>query len=65
VNQQTAAEFILSGAAAIGVGRESIPQKGVQQRDADWIAELARRLLSVVQEARGQTVGRTEGRDRR
>jgi 2-dehydro-3-deoxyphosphogluconate aldolase/(4S)-4-hydroxy-2-oxoglutarate aldolase len=65
VNQQTAAEFIVAGAAAIGVGRELIPQKGVQNRDKHWIAELARRFLSIVQEARGHTFNRDEGRDRR
>jgi 2-dehydro-3-deoxyphosphogluconate aldolase / (4S)-4-hydroxy-2-oxoglutarate aldolase len=65
VNQQTAAEFIVAGADAIGVGRELIPQKGVQHRDKHWIAELARRFLSIVQEARGHTFNRDEGRDRR
>jgi 2-dehydro-3-deoxyphosphogluconate aldolase/(4S)-4-hydroxy-2-oxoglutarate aldolase len=53
VNQQTAAEFIAAGAAAIGVGRELIPRKAVLQRDRHWIGELARRFLSIIQEARG------------
>ncbi|HEV3060692.1 MAG TPA: bifunctional 4-hydroxy-2-oxoglutarate aldolase/2-dehydro-3-deoxy-phosphogluconate aldolase [Vicinamibacterales bacterium] len=53
VNQQTAAEFIVAGAAAIGVGRELIPRKAVLQRDRHWIGELARRFLSIIQEARG------------
>src|SRR5206468_5487372 len=52
VNQQTAAEFITAGAAAIGVGTELIPKKALQQRDQRWISELARRFLRVVQEAR-------------
>jgi len=52
VNQQTAAEFIAAGAAAIGVGAELIPNKAVQHRDAHWITELARRFLSNVQDAR-------------
>ncbi len=65
VNQQTAAEFIGAGAAAIGVGRELIPKEAVQQRDRHWIAELARRFLSIIQEARGQAAIRDEGSDRR
>jgi 2-dehydro-3-deoxyphosphogluconate aldolase/(4S)-4-hydroxy-2-oxoglutarate aldolase len=55
VNQQTAAEFIAAGAAVIGVGRELIPTKAVQQRNGHWITELARRFLGIVQEARSRT----------
>jgi 2-dehydro-3-deoxyphosphogluconate aldolase/(4S)-4-hydroxy-2-oxoglutarate aldolase len=65
VNQQTAAEFIAAGAAAIGVGRELIPKKAVQHRDAHWITELARRFLSIIQEARHQAIDRDESFDRR
>jgi 2-dehydro-3-deoxyphosphogluconate aldolase/(4S)-4-hydroxy-2-oxoglutarate aldolase len=61
VNQQTAAEFILAGAVAIGVGTELIPKKAVQQRDQRWIIELTRRFLAIVQEARSRTAGRDEG----
>ncbi len=52
VNQQTAGEFIRAGAVAIGVGTELIPKKAVRLRQGDWIAELARRFLGLVQEAR-------------
>ena len=65
VNQQTAAEFIKAGAAAIGVGSELIPKKAVQQRDQRWISELARRFLHIMQEARGQEGARDEPFDRR
>jgi 2-dehydro-3-deoxyphosphogluconate aldolase/(4S)-4-hydroxy-2-oxoglutarate aldolase len=65
VNQQTAAEFITAGAAAIGVGAELVPKKAVQQRDAHWIKELARRFLTSIYEARGRTVSRDETFDRR
>src|SRR5713226_4810949 len=34
VNQQTAANFILAGAVAIGIGRELIPKEAVQSRQA-------------------------------
>jgi 2-dehydro-3-deoxyphosphogluconate aldolase/(4S)-4-hydroxy-2-oxoglutarate aldolase len=55
VNQQTAAEFIVAGAVAIGVGAELIPKKAVQQRDERWITELTRRFLAIIQEARSRT----------
>jgi 2-dehydro-3-deoxyphosphogluconate aldolase / (4S)-4-hydroxy-2-oxoglutarate aldolase len=64
VNQQTAADFIIAGATAIGVGAELIPKKAVQQRDQRWIAELARRFLGIIHEARGRTAARDEGSDR-
>lgn len=52
VNQQTAGEFILAGAVAVGVGTELIPRRAVQARDSRWITELAKRYLAIVQEAR-------------
>jgi 2-dehydro-3-deoxyphosphogluconate aldolase/(4S)-4-hydroxy-2-oxoglutarate aldolase len=64
VNQQTAADFIIAGAAAIGVGAELIPRKAVQQRDQRWITELARRFLGIIHEARGRTAARDESSDR-
>jgi 2-dehydro-3-deoxyphosphogluconate aldolase / (4S)-4-hydroxy-2-oxoglutarate aldolase len=65
VSQQTAAEFIAAGAAAIGVGRELIPKKAVEHRDARWITELARRFLGIVREARRQAIARDERSNRR
>jgi 2-dehydro-3-deoxyphosphogluconate aldolase/(4S)-4-hydroxy-2-oxoglutarate aldolase len=62
VNQQTVAEFILAGAAAVGVGTELIPKKAVQQRDQTWISELARRFLTIIKEARERAVVRDEHR---
>jgi 2-dehydro-3-deoxyphosphogluconate aldolase/(4S)-4-hydroxy-2-oxoglutarate aldolase len=64
VNQQTAAEFIIAGAAAIGVGRELIPRKAVERRDQRWITELARRFLSIIQVARSQAGTWDEGHER-
>ena len=55
VNQLTAGNLILAGAAALGVGRELIPNEAVQQRRPEWIRELARRFLGLVKNARGQT----------
>ncbi|HTX36796.1 MAG TPA: bifunctional 4-hydroxy-2-oxoglutarate aldolase/2-dehydro-3-deoxy-phosphogluconate aldolase [Bryobacteraceae bacterium] len=54
VNQTTAAEFILAGASALGVGGELIPHKAIERRERNWIRELARRFMSLVAEARQQ-----------
>lgn len=54
VNQQTAAHYILSGAAAIGVGTELIPHEAIERRQAERIRELARRFSKIVREAREQ-----------
>jgi 2-dehydro-3-deoxyphosphogluconate aldolase/(4S)-4-hydroxy-2-oxoglutarate aldolase len=54
VSQQTAADFIVAGATALGIGADLIPKRAAQQRDGHWIAELTRRFLSIVQEARGR-----------
>src|SRR5437667_445829 len=42
VNQQTAGNFILAGAVALGIGRELIPKEALQQRQEGRIRELAR-----------------------
>lgn len=54
VNQQTAANYILSGATAIGVGTELIPTEAIARRQAKRIQELARRFTRIVKEAREQ-----------
>jgi 2-dehydro-3-deoxyphosphogluconate aldolase/(4S)-4-hydroxy-2-oxoglutarate aldolase len=54
VNQQTAADFILSGATAIGVGTELIPTEAIQRRQSERIRELARRFTKLVKDAREQ-----------
>jgi 2-dehydro-3-deoxyphosphogluconate aldolase/(4S)-4-hydroxy-2-oxoglutarate aldolase len=52
VNQQTASNYILAGAAALGVGGELIPKEALQRKQEHRIRELARRFLSKVKEAR-------------
>jgi 2-dehydro-3-deoxyphosphogluconate aldolase/(4S)-4-hydroxy-2-oxoglutarate aldolase len=52
VNQVNAGEFITSGAAALGIGTELIPKEAVESRNGGWIAELARRFLGIVKQAR-------------
>lgn len=54
VNQQTAANFILAGAVAIGIGRELIPKEAVQSRQEGRIRELAHRFLNFVRTARSR-----------
>ena len=54
VNEQTAANFILSGATAIGVGKELIPTEAIQRRQSKRIHELAHRFARLVKEAREQ-----------
>jgi 2-dehydro-3-deoxyphosphogluconate aldolase/(4S)-4-hydroxy-2-oxoglutarate aldolase len=52
VNQQTAANFILAGAAAIGVGSELIPTEAIEARESERIRELAHRFIGFVNDAR-------------
>jgi len=52
VNQQTAANFILAGATAIGVGTELIPTEAIERRQSGRIRELARRFAKIVKDAR-------------
>jgi 2-dehydro-3-deoxyphosphogluconate aldolase / (4S)-4-hydroxy-2-oxoglutarate aldolase len=54
VNQETAADFILAGAAALGIGGRLIPKVALEQREAERISELARRFLRIVKTARSK-----------
>ncbi len=54
VNQQTALNFILSGASALGIGGELIPKEALQRRQAERILELARRFTKLVKDARNR-----------
>jgi 2-dehydro-3-deoxyphosphogluconate aldolase/(4S)-4-hydroxy-2-oxoglutarate aldolase len=52
VTQQTAGNFILAGATAIGVGTDLIPSRAIQHREATRIRELAHRFAGFVGDAR-------------
>jgi 2-dehydro-3-deoxyphosphogluconate aldolase / (4S)-4-hydroxy-2-oxoglutarate aldolase len=52
VNQQTALNYILAGAAGLGVSKELIPDDAVMLRQARRIQELARRFLTAVDTGR-------------
>ncbi|QOY91522.1 bifunctional 4-hydroxy-2-oxoglutarate aldolase/2-dehydro-3-deoxy-phosphogluconate aldolase [Paludibaculum fermentans] len=54
VNQQTAGDYILAGATALGIGGNLMPREAVECRNAQWIAELTRRFLQMVAEARAR-----------
>ena len=54
VNQQTALDFVLSGATAIGVGTDLIPIEAIERRQADRIRELAHRFAGYVKEGRAR-----------
>ena len=52
VNQQTATNFIIAGASALGVGMELMPRDAILLRQGHRIHELSRRFLNFVQEGR-------------
>ena len=54
VTQTNAGEFILSGAAALGIGGDLIPRKAIKMKESHWIRELARRFSTIVKESREQ-----------
>lgn len=54
VNQQTALNYILAGASALGVGGELIPTEALERKQEQRIHELARRFLARVKEARSR-----------
>jgi 2-dehydro-3-deoxyphosphogluconate aldolase/(4S)-4-hydroxy-2-oxoglutarate aldolase len=58
VNQQTAGDYILAGAAALGIGGDLIPSTAIHERNRDWIQELAHRFLGIVKTARAKRASR-------
>ncbi|HLJ87485.1 MAG TPA: bifunctional 4-hydroxy-2-oxoglutarate aldolase/2-dehydro-3-deoxy-phosphogluconate aldolase [Candidatus Angelobacter sp.] len=54
VGQQTAANFILAGASALGIGSDLIPKESLQFRQEERIHELARRFIAMVKDARNR-----------
>jgi len=58
VNQLTATNFIYAGASSLGIGSELMPRKALQNRQDQWIRELARRFLEAVRNARINMGGR-------
>jgi 2-dehydro-3-deoxyphosphogluconate aldolase / (4S)-4-hydroxy-2-oxoglutarate aldolase len=54
VNQQTALNYILAGASALGVGSELIPNEALEHKQEERVHELARRFPARVREARNR-----------
>ncbi len=54
VTQRNTADFIVAGAAGVGIGRDLINPEAVQRREVDWIRELSGRFLQIVKDARIQ-----------
>jgi 2-dehydro-3-deoxyphosphogluconate aldolase/(4S)-4-hydroxy-2-oxoglutarate aldolase len=52
VNQQTATNYILAGATAVGVGSELLPAEAVRRHQDHRIHELARRFIAMVKDGR-------------
>jgi 2-dehydro-3-deoxyphosphogluconate aldolase/(4S)-4-hydroxy-2-oxoglutarate aldolase len=57
VNQHNAAEFILAGAVAVGIGTHLVQPAAIVKRERGWVLELGRRYLNLIQEAREQLKG--------
>jgi 2-dehydro-3-deoxyphosphogluconate aldolase/(4S)-4-hydroxy-2-oxoglutarate aldolase len=60
VNQENAFNFILAGAVALGIGSELIPSEALRQRQAERIAELARRFVGFVKSGRDRLASRKQ-----
>ena len=58
VNQQTATNFILSGATALGIGEALIPRESIKLLEAGRIRELARRFVGFVETGRKDRIDR-------
>jgi len=54
VNQQTAEDFIIAGASAIGVGTELIPTEAIERKQSERIQELAQRFREFVKAGRAR-----------
>lgn len=54
ITHQNAADFILAGAMALGIGRDLIPPVAIEKRQPHRIHELGRRLVAIVKAARAQ-----------
>ncbi len=60
VNQETAADFIMAGATALGIGGALIPHESIRLRQSQRIHELGRRFVAIVKHARSQMPHRKE-----
>jgi 2-dehydro-3-deoxyphosphogluconate aldolase/(4S)-4-hydroxy-2-oxoglutarate aldolase len=54
VNLTTAADFILAGAAALGIGGELCSTSALESGNTSSITEAAKNFLSIVRDARAK-----------
>jgi 2-dehydro-3-deoxyphosphogluconate aldolase/(4S)-4-hydroxy-2-oxoglutarate aldolase len=59
VNQQTAFDFVIAGATAIGVGAELVPPEALRWRNEAQIHELARRFINMIKSGRKERMERS------
>jgi 2-dehydro-3-deoxyphosphogluconate aldolase/(4S)-4-hydroxy-2-oxoglutarate aldolase len=52
VNQKNAADYVLAGATALGIGQHLIHENAIKRRQRERIHELARRYINMVSDAR-------------
>jgi len=52
VNLETAADFIRAGAVALGIGGELVSAAAIETANGSRISEMARKFLTIVQQAR-------------
>jgi len=60
VSLDTAADYLLAGAAALGVGGELILKEAVQLRKAELLRDMAARFVSIVKSTRDQMKAKKE-----
>jgi len=58
VNQQTATDYILAGAVALGIGGALISRESIEHRQSERIRELAIRFVRFVENARNDLAQR-------
>ncbi len=56
VSLKTAADFILAGAAALGVGADLVDIKAIREGQSSLITERARQFVEIVREARAALI---------
>jgi 2-dehydro-3-deoxyphosphogluconate aldolase / (4S)-4-hydroxy-2-oxoglutarate aldolase len=54
VTERNTGDFILAGAAAVGIGRDLVSPEAIRRREPDWIRELTRRFLHIIKDGRSQ-----------
>ncbi len=62
VNLKTAADFILAGSVALGIGNELVPASALENGRLNEITELAQQFMQIVREARNSAAAASTAR---